>query len=177
MTRNYEIGSAIVMALLVVGCVGGDSEDSPEGHGGGATPAELQGAWYAGRGGTTAPYDPSTGSWGMPSGSGLVYVFEPGGTYTKAFQSYESSGGCTTGFTAFESGVLVADDQVLTTRPSSGRLVYRATCAPDLDSDEPLTDLYDETFDWALVPGEYDPASTVLYLRRTDGAEATFARL
>jgi len=183
MASKRETGIAVSLTLVIAACTtegadgqgggGGDDDDDSIGN----TPAQIEGAWYAGRGGTTAPYDPATGSWGTPSGSGLVYVFEAGGTYTKAFQSYESSGGCTTGFTAFERGTLYADGAVITTSPHEGRLVYRATCAPELDSDDPITDLADETFDWALRPNEYDPASTDLYLRRTDGAEATFIRL
>lgn len=161
--RN-EVVLALVASLALAGC--------PDA---GETPAELEGAWYAGRGGTTAPYDPASGSWGMPSGQGLVYVFEAGGTYTKGFQSYESAGGCTTGFTAFERGALIVEGSELTTRPSSGRLEYRATCSPELDSDEALTDLVDEVFAWTVGVDEY--GATVLELRRDDGAEATFVRL
>jgi len=102
-------------------------------------------------------------------------VFNADSTYTKAFQSYESSGGCTTGFTAFESGALSVSGDTLVTTPSSGHMVYEATCSPNLNSDTPLTDLEVETFSWALVPAETDPSTTVLRLRRSDGAESTFA--
>jgi hypothetical protein len=162
MTRYFATAAVL---FLLAACTG---DDDP--RGGGVTPAELEGSWYAGRGGTTAPYDPATGSWGMPSGSGLVYVFEPGGHYIKAYQSYESAGGCTTGFTAFENGDLAVDGATLVTHPTSGHMVYRATCSPELDSDTPLEDLVDETFTWSRE-------GDTLLLRRDDGAEATFTRL
>lgn len=182
-----------MFVMLVVsglsGCVfshgsgsgGGDDDDGDDDdsgwQGGGSVPDDLVGEWYAGRGGTSAPYDPVSGGWGRPNGEGLVYLFEADGTYTKAFQSYASNGGCTTGFTAFESGRLTVAGSTFTTRPSSGHLVFEDTCSPSLDSDDPLESLEDETFTWELRPSELDPADTVLWLQRTDGAESTFAPL
>lgn len=164
-----------LVVLLLAACPdGGDDDDDDDngggGGGGGDTPSALVGSWYAGRGGTTAPYDPAAGSWGMPSGQGLVYVFEAGGRYTKAFQSYESAGGCTTGFTAFESGDLIVGGTSLVTHPTSGHMVYRATCSPELDSDTALDQLADETFTWSRD-------GDTLLLQRDDGAESTFAKL
>lgn len=168
---------------MLVGCVGtqrpsgSDDDATPDvggggggGGGGQALPSELVGSWYAGRGGTSAPYDPATGSWGTPNGDGLVYLFEADGSYTKAFQSYASNGGCTTGFSAFEAGQVWMDDAMLTTHPTSGHLVFEDTCSPSLDSDEPLDSLQDETFTWELRSAE-------LWLQRVDGPEATFQRL
>jgi len=162
----------VALVAVVAGCDPGDSTDDPAG--GGETPGALVGSWYAGRGGTTAPYDPVSGTFGRPSGSGLLYLFQPGGRYLKGFQSYESSGGCTTGFTVTEQGVIYATDSTLTTHPTSGRRVFEDTCAPSLDSDDPVTDLADETFTWE-VSGD-DPTAPVLSLVRTDGAAATFVR-
>jgi hypothetical protein len=179
-------GSAIVLGCALVACSdgnggsGGGGDDGTGAYGGGqygSIPVELVGSWYAGAGYTTAPYDPGTGSWGKPSGKGLVYVFEGSGTYTKAYQSYESSGGCTVGFTAFETGSLSASGTTLVTSPGSGHMVYEATCSPELNSDTPLDGLVDETFSWALVPSESDPSVMVLWLQRTDGAESTFTPL
>ncbi len=147
------------------------------GHGGASMPAELVASWYTGSGYTSAPYDPGTGSWGRPNGMGLIYVFSADGSYLKAFQSYASNGGCTTGFTAFEEGVAVVVGSELTTRPTSGHMVYEDTCVPSSNSDTPLTDLADETFSFHFEQDEYDPSETVLVLLRTDGAGGTFRRL
>lgn len=177
---------AISIAILMAGCSDGTSsgsagdrvgDDSDDGHGRSSIPAGLIGSWYAGAGYTSAPYDPVSGSWGRPNGQGLVYVFEATRTYTKAFQSYESNGGCSAGFTAFESGELLVSGALIVTRPSSGNLVYEATCSPELDSEQPLQDLVEEAFSWQLRPDEYDPAVTVLLLRNEQGAESTFMPL
>ncbi|MBE7482084.1 MAG: hypothetical protein HS104_19165 [Polyangiaceae bacterium] len=167
---------AIGLTILVAGCAG----ESPGGGGGGgasapgSVPVELVGSWYAGSGYTSTPYDPSTGAWGKPNGSGLVYLFRADGSYTKGFQSYYSSGGCTTGFTAFEEGALEASASELSTHPSSGRVKYEDSCAPSLDSEEPAEALSVESFSWALHPSEYDPSSLVLDLVRSDGAGSSF---
>lgn len=190
-STQWRFAAALSIAMLMAGCSDGTSSDgtssggaggsvdnaSDDGHGRSSIPAGLVGSWYAGAGYTSAPYDPLSGSWGRPNGKGLVYLFEATRTYTKAFQSYESNGGCTTGFTAFESGELLVSGATLITRPSSGHLVYEATCSPELDSAEPLDDLVEETFSWQLRPSEYDPAVTVLLLRSEDGAESTFMPL
>jgi len=142
------------------------------GSAGSAVPAPLVGSWYAGRGGTSAPYDPVSGTFGTPNGSGLVYLFAGDGRYTKAFQSYASNGGCTSGYTAFEEGALRLEGSSLVTLPSSGHLRYTDSCAPSLDSDTPTApeNLVAERFLYA-VDGDQ------LVLQRDDGATSQFARL
>lgn len=178
--------AALGAALLVAGCSGAPAGSGPDGAAGSggtagsgvaSVPAALVGSWYAGSGYTNTPYDPATGAWGKPSGSGLVYLFRANGSYTKGFQSYYSNGGCTTGFTAFEEGVLEASTSELDTHPTSGRVKYEDTCAPSLDSEEPAEDLSTESFAWTLRPSEYDPGLMVLDLVRSDGAGSTFLPL
>lgn len=178
-TTNANLILATLTAALAASGCGGDFGDlaGPAGGEGGSTPEELLGSWYAGRGGTSSPYDPATGAFGRPNGQGLIYVFEAGGRYRKAFQSYASNGGCTNGFTAHEEGSLTAEAHTLQLRPTSGHLLTEDTCAPSLNSDEPLTGLGDESFTWELRPAELDAAQTELLLQRSDGAASTFHRL
>jgi hypothetical protein len=142
------------------------------GGAGSSMPAPLVGSWYAGRGGTSAPYDPVSGTFGTPNGSGLVYLFGGDGRYTKAFQSYASNGGCTSGYTAFEAGTVHLEGNSLVTTPSSGHLKYTDSCAPSLDSDTPTApeNLVVERFSYS-VDGDQ------LVLQRDDGASSQFARL
>lgn len=140
-------------------------------------PKDLVGSWYAGSGYTSAPYNPSTNTWGTPTGKGLIYVFNQDGSYTKAFQSYVSNNGCTTGFTAFESGKVVVKDKTLVTTPDKGRMVYRDNCSPSLNSDKPTEDLKKEEFMWEFKPNEADPSVMSLQLTRSDGAGSAFRRL
>lgn len=196
MSRGFEL-AGIAAALLVAACSGAPAGNGPDtggaggvggaaaGSGGGgnvkpesaSVPAELVGSWYAGSGYTSAPYDPATGAWGTPTGKGLVYLFRADGSYTKGFQSYVSNGGCTTGFSAFEEGFAEFAGQTLTTYPQTGHVQYKDSCAPSLDSDEPVADLSAESFTWTLHPSEYDPTLIVLDLSRSDGAMSTFMPL
>jgi hypothetical protein len=98
---------------------------------------------------TFQPPAVSTGAWGMPNGKGLIFVFRPDGTYLKAFQSYVTTGGCTTGFTAFEAGFLQANETQLRLTPNRGQMSYRASCSPSLNSDKPITDLKIEEMTWS----------------------------
>lgn len=188
--QTIALATVLSLAVALSGCGDGSSgsggEDAPAGTagdvpaGGGGNgspvPADLVGSWYTGSGYTSAPYNPVTGAWGTPTGKGLVYVFRADGSYTKAFQSYVTNPPCTNGFTAFESGTLQVTATSLTARPTSGRLVVTDTCAPSLDSDDPLTGLEDEYFSWELAPSDWDPAETVLILS-TQTAESSFRRL
>jgi hypothetical protein len=98
-------------------------------------PVAIVGSWFAGAGNTTQPYDPSTQSYGTPSGSGVVFTFRADGTYSKAFRSQVSNGGCSTGLSAYEAGVAQVDGDTLRIIPMTGTLSYRDTCVPSLDSD------------------------------------------
>lgn len=179
---SVRIGVLVAVAVCAACSSGGGGTGDGTGPGPGPgvgtpVPTALVGGWYAGSGHTSAAYDSTTGTWGTPNGDGLVYLFEPNGSYTKAFQSYYGTAGCTTGFTAFESGVLYIDGAVLDTKPSQGHMEFRDTCAPSANADKPLTELEVESFTWQLGPSEYDPSLTVLHLERADGAAATFIPL
>ncbi|WP_019588605.1 hypothetical protein [Deinococcus apachensis] len=132
-----------------------------------SAPAALFQMWFAGSGGVSSPYDPTTGQLGSPNGSGLLYHFSPNGTYVKAFQSQNSNGGCTNGFMAVEQGTFEVDGAELVTHPAKGVLQVKDTCVPSLNSVKPLTDLQDETWAWNLGPSG-------LRLTRSDGMTALF---
>lgn len=176
MSNSFTSTSLLARTLTAL-VLSSSSCVSPDDQGAGNAPLEIVGAWYAGQGGTSAPYDPATGTFGRPNGKGLIYIFEDDGSYQKAFQSYASNGACTNGFTAYEQGTLVAEGNTLHLHPTSGHMVVEDTCVPSLDSDQPLTSLTDELFVWELQPSELDPMQTVLVLRASDGAQGTFTRL
>jgi hypothetical protein len=106
----------------------------------------------------------------MPNGEGLVFVFRADGTYTKVFQSYVSTGSCTTGLSAFESGVANASGDGLVTTPSTGKIVFSDTCAPSLDREKPEADPATESFTWS-----FDGPTLVLV--RSDGVTGRFRAL
>lgn len=167
----------LAAALSLVAC--GDPSDGQDGQGklssssaSSKLPQGMAGSWYAGRGGTTVPYNPDTGSYGTPNGSALVYIFRDDGSYTKAFQSFVGNGRCSTGFIVTTQGTVQYDGKVLVTTPTRGQKSFRDTCAPSLDSDEPLGQegLGAERFT-AKASGNS------LTLTRDDGASSEFQRI
>lgn len=154
----------VALGLFVAGC------QTASGGGGGSVDPALEGSWYAGRGGTTLPYDAQTGTFGAPTGDGMLFVFRSDGTYTKATQSIVSNPGCSTGYVAFEEGDATTQGSELRLHPSRGHL-ETVTCG-GATTDEPL-DVKDETLDYAVGPFSQDPSIEALTLH--DGANGTSA--
>jgi hypothetical protein len=146
------------------------------GGGGGSLDAALVGTWWAGRGGTSSPYDPSTGSWGTPNGGGLGFVFRDDGSYTKVAMDYTSTGDCTTGWSAFEDGTEVSDGSTVQLTPASGHIEFSSSCAPSEDSDKPIA-VQDDTLSYAVAPYSQDPTRTGLTLTAQDGSSSEFLEI
>jgi hypothetical protein len=140
-------------------------------------PEELVGTWYAGSGYTSAPYDGRTGQWGAPNGSGLIYVFNENGTYTKVFQSYHANGGCTNGLTAFTNGTMRVSSEQIELYADSGHIKVSDSCAPSLNTDKPIRDLEDEVFGWVTGNINDDPNVPGLKLWTADGKAGLFRLL
>lgn len=161
----------LIFALAAVGCTTSTSSSSTsttDGKATGSVDSALVGQWYAGRGGTMIAYDESTGSFGAPSGTGMMFVFHADGTYQKAFQSIES-GACTVGFVTVESGVATTASGEVRLHPSSGTM-HEISCSGSADNDHAIT-VSDESLAYAL---EAEDA-----LRLTDtstGAASEFRR-
>ena len=130
-------------------------------------PGVIVGSWFAGAGNTTQPYDPTTQSYGTPSGSGMLFTFRADGTYSKAFRNQVSNGGCSTGFSAYEAGVAQVEGDKLSIIPMTGTLSYRDSCVPSLNSDRTNAALESETF-------TFSRSGDALRLVRDDGAGSVF---
>jgi hypothetical protein len=128
----------------------------------------IVGSWYAGRGGTQIAYDATTGSFGAPSGSGMMFVFHTDGTYQKGVQSIES-GACTTGYVVVESGVATTSGSQLALHPTKGTM-HEYSCSGTMDN-EHATEIVDETLSWELEPSN---ALKIVDVATGNGAE--FAR-
>ncbi len=73
-----------------------------------------------------------------------------------------------------ESGRVEGDDEQLVLLPSGGRISYRDSCVPSLDSDKPIRGLPSQTLRWELVPDERQPLRQHLRFVDRDGAVRTF---
>lgn len=142
--------------------------------GSGSLDSALVGDWFAGRGGTTAGYDPTTGA-STANGDGLEFSFHAGGTYNKVLRSVES-GGCTMGFLAFEEGTVTSDGNKLHLHPTKGHTQW-TSCSGAADTDTP-NDVKDETMTFTLAPFSADSSLEGLTLvSDTDGSHAEFRRV
>jgi hypothetical protein len=144
--------------------------------GGGTLDSAIVGSWWAGRGGTSFPYDPTTGSWGTPNGGGLGFIFRGEGTYTKASLDYTTTGDCTTGWSAFEDGTATSDGHSLQLSPASAHLQFNSSCAPSEDSDKPIA-AQSETLVYSVAPYSQDPSVPALTLTAPDGASSEFRQI
>jgi hypothetical protein len=106
---------------------------------GGGMPAELVGEWYSGSPSSIGLYDPVTGSWGNPSGSGISYTFREDGTYQEGYVGQVRNGSCYTGFFIFIEGVARVQAATLTKTWSRGVLRVEDTCSPSLNEERELS--------------------------------------
>lgn len=151
---------------------GAPSSPTGEGAASGSVDGTIVGSWYAGRGGTRMSYDPATGAFGPPAGSGMLFVFHADGSYVKAVQSLDS-GACTMGFIATESGVATTSGERLLLHPTHGNL-HNVSCSGAADTDK-STEVVDEALTWSVGAFSQDPSQAALTLTNETGDTAEFA--
>ena len=61
---------------------------------GSAVPPELQGAWRYGTISSVDYYDPVTGAWGAPSGTGITFTLDAEGDYERSSLLQVTTYGC-----------------------------------------------------------------------------------
>lgn len=179
------LGVALLM-VSTVGCVGGSAANGASSGSGDAArgaPAKdatgtideaLVGSWYAGRGGTSIGYDTTTGTFGAPNGTGMLYAFHEDGTYQKAVQSTED-GPCLLGYVTVESGVTsVVEPGKIALHPSKG-VMNEYSCSTTPGPDKPVA-THEDTLAWTLAPYSVDPSIDGLTLVDANGASAEFRR-
>lgn len=166
---------ALFLALLVgllSGCggvtgPGGTPANTPRS----AVPAELVGSWYEGSVSTINYYDPATGAWAPPSGSGFSYTFRADGTYTHSGLIQVSTYGCTSSLFGYYTGTVTFAGDVLTTYQNGGKTKYDTNCgtSSETDAEAEVTN-----FRWTLGPDSYGEAT--LTLTWPDGGVSNFRR-
>jgi hypothetical protein len=129
-------------------------------------PTELVGEWYSGSSSSIGFYDPATGSWGSPNGSGFSYTFRENGTYQEGYLGQVHRGSCYTGFFIFIEGVARVQGASLTKTRSRGVLRVEDTCSPNLNEEREISGE-----ELAEHQGRYT------WRIRTDGADARLQHL
>lgn len=165
-----------LFSVLLVGLLGGCGSVAGPGGGGtntprSAVPAELVGSWYEGSVSSINYYDPTTGAWAPPSGSGFTYTFHADGAYEHSGLIQVSSYGCTSSLFGYYTGTVTFAGDVLTTYQNGGKTKYETNCGADSETDaEPEV----TSFRWQLGPDEY--GEETLTLTWPDGETSVFRR-
>jgi uncharacterized protein (DUF2141 family) len=118
----------------------------------------LEGNWYQGSSSGVDYYNPSTGSWAAPSGSGFRFTFNPDGTYEYSGLIQSSLYNCTMTVFGYETGSYSLQNDILVLTQNVSKMKSQDTCNSDFnyEKDVPL-----ET-DYRLVRfGQFQPTGEV----------------
>jgi hypothetical protein len=169
--KRFAVGPWVLVGLLSA-CggapgLGGVPADTPRS----VLPAAMVGSWYEGSISTIDYYDPVTGVWAPPSGSGFAYTFHGDGTYEYTGILQVSTYGCTSTLLGYYTGTVTVSGDVLTTYQNGGRTKYETNCGTNSETAaEPEVTSYS----WQIAPDEY--GEETLTLTWPDGETSAFRR-
>lgn len=169
--KKLAVVSMLVVSFLA-GCggvagPGGAPANTPRS----AVPAELVGSWYEGSVSTINYYDPTTGAWAPPSGSGFTYTFYADGAYEHSGLLQVSTYGCTSSLFGYYTGTVTFAGDVLTVYQNGGKTKYETNCGT---SSETNAEAETTAYRWTLQPDEY--GEQTLTLTWPDGETSAFRR-
>lgn len=178
-SRMGVLAGLLSIMLAVGGCrKNPTSADDNTGHGNHdtprtAVPAELVGSWYTGTISTVNYYNPTTGQWSPPSGTGITYSLTADGYYEKSGLLQSSLYGCTTTLFVYNKGTVVVDGNKISLYPTYGRVKSQDNCVPRFNYDKPA-ELTEEHIFWELGTDAY--GLEALWLRYAEGDASAFYR-
>ncbi|MEK6480332.1 hypothetical protein WJR50_22505 [Catalinimonas sp. 4WD22] len=153
----------INVAMAVVG-----SQNGPVG----SVPGELSGEWINGSASAVDYYNPSTGGWAPPSGSGMYLKLYEDGSFDLSTMLQVTNYNCTSQVTTFYKGTAVFDENDVTLEPSYTRQRYNSNCYSHLNYDKEVPNS-PFPFKWRLEDNEGQPALVLVW---PDGSESYFSR-
>ncbi len=134
-------------------------------------PVELAREWYYGNLSSTNFYNPGTGQFSAPSGTGMYFKFTEDGYYEKGVLLQSSLYGCSTTFYAFNKGTVVIEGNKIILYPTYGSIKSEDNCVSANNYEKP-DQLEKEVMIWELGLDEYN--SETLWLRYEDGNPSPF---
>jgi hypothetical protein len=139
-----------------------------------SVPSELSGEWLLGTVSSVDFYNPNTGTWGNPSGSGLFYKLNRDGTFNYGFREHVTNQSCETDLFIFKKGTVAVKGATFTLYPTSGQKHYQ-DCTGSSSEDRPLSanELSPDAYTWSVVSDQTDPAKQTLVLTTPSGATGT----
>lgn len=166
----FRLFSGLTLGLLTA--CGGAIQPGPQPLPGTPVPAELQGAWRYGTISSVDYYDPVTGSWGAPSGTGDLFTLSADGAYERSRLLQVTTYGCESYVFIWEVGTVALTDTQLTFQPAESA-VKSQMCTP-ADTEETRNTVEGETYGWTLGPDDY--GETVLTLIFESGETSLYDR-
>lgn len=178
-SRAGALALALV-ATLVLGACSSDGGTGPDGSngdddngGGGSLPSELVGTWHTGSVSMIDYYNPATGEWAPPSGSGFTYTFTADGKFTHAGILQVSTYGCTTTLFEYLEGTAEVQGTKLVLKPKKGKFKSQDTCVERYNYEKDA-DLSREEYGWEIGLDDYD--QEVLRMTWPDGEISEYWR-
>lgn len=164
------------LILSLGGCKSSPTDPTDRGNNNNNTPrtpvpAQLTGAWQTGTVSSVNFYNPITGSWGAPSGTGMFFKFTPDGYYEKGVLLQSSLYGCTMTFFAFNKGTMTVEGDKIVLYPTYGKIKSIDNCVQNNNYEKP-DELKSETMLWEHGQDEYGVET--LWLRRPDTGPSAF---
>lgn len=102
----------------------------------GTVPGELSGEWINGAASAVDYYNPSTGGWAPPSGSGMYLKLYDDGSFELSTLLQITNYNCTSQATTFYNGIALFSENEVTLEPSYTRQRYNSNCYSHLNYDK-----------------------------------------
>jgi hypothetical protein len=135
-------------------------------------PAELVGEWEKGSVSATRFYNPATGVFAAPSGSGFFYRIHADGSYEFGGLMQQTIYGCTMNAFSFKTGRVAVEGQTLVFSPKSGTFKMQDNCRASSNYEKPAN-LDKESLRWRI---ERDGNRLKLCLMHPNGEESCYSR-
>jgi hypothetical protein len=138
-----------------------------------SVPATLVGEWQSGTVSSVNFYNPTTGVWGAPSGTGMFFKFTQDGYYEKGVLLQSSLYGHTSTFFAYNKGTMTVEDNMIVLYPTYGKIKSVDNMVQENNYEKP-DELKSETILWEKGIDEY--GLETLWLRYPDSDPSAFHR-
>ncbi len=136
-----------------------------------SVPAQLVSTWQRGTVSSINFYNPLTGTWGAPSGTGMFFKFTRDGYYEKGVLLQSSLYGCTMTFFAYNKGTMTVEGNKIVLYPAYGKIKSIDNCVEKNNYEKP-DELKSETLLWEHGQDEYGVET--LWLRYPEGNPSAF---
>lgn len=172
--RFFSLVPMMALVLLSLSCKKSptkatDSDPKPRTF----VPVALVGEWQSGTVSSVNFYNPATGTWAPPSGTGMFFNFKADGNYEKGVLLQSSLYGHSSTFYAYNRGSFTVQDNQIILYPPYGRIKSVDSWIAE-NNYEKADELSSETMLWEKGVDEY--GLETLWLRYPEGNSSAFHR-